>query len=120
MGTLEPKDRESHKRRSSVDSPYFGDKKKKEPTQPMNHHVKSLFGDARKSQQYVQTSQLAPTDDMYRAILESPLTLFTSRSVRDVQETRSKHFEQVYHANEEDLDSATRHGLERLINTEEF
>eukprot|EP00331_Platyophrya_macrostoma_P034751 CAMPEP_0176440658 /NCGR_PEP_ID=MMETSP0127-20121128/20708_1 /TAXON_ID=938130 /ORGANISM="Platyophrya macrostoma, Strain WH" /LENGTH=144 /DNA_ID=CAMNT_0017825237 /DNA_START=672 /DNA_END=1106 /DNA_ORIENTATION=+ len=118
-----------HKRRNSVDSPYFGDKKPELST-TQNHHVHSLFGgsDRRGQQQQQQLLQipnlneLHQSDMMFRAILESPMKLFTgSRSVQEIHDMRPRCLDTSLHSNGGDeLDSAVRNNLERLISAEDF
>lgn len=104
----------SHKRRSSVDSPYFGDKKKPEPNPPVNYHIASLFGDPQKrksseiiqpmrSQQYSQ--EIGSNDYMFRTILESPMKRFVSRSVQEIQDPQpQQQYEGSYPSHEDQED----------------
>lgn len=111
-----------HKRRNSVDSPYFGDKKRPEPVHSTtNNHVHSLFGG---KQQHVQTQKfndLAPSDMMFRAILESPMKLFTNtRSLQELDPRPRCLDTSLQSPGGEELDSAVRSNLERLISAEDF
>lgn len=134
---IEKKRENQHKRRNSVDSPYFGDKKKPQANgdNATNPHIHSLFGNSEKrssptepretNQQQQQREQREQRetqqgDSVFREIIDSPMKRYNSHSVHNLDEPRPNYDQSPLYSNDDELDSDLRQGLEKMIDSDDI